>query len=78
MKKTILLLMVIVALTGCKMMEPTNNYKGAIVTDRVKMKFNGRLIIVKYNDANKGRWVYKRVWISNFEYQNLKTGDTIK
>ena len=78
-------------LTSCSTMEPINNYPGAIVTDKVPMRFNGRLIIIKYKKQLPKRkqlkndkgvvseiWVYKRLWISNFEYRNLKTGDTLR
>lgn len=78
MKKLILLSIVGILLTSCTAMIPINNYPGAIVTDKEKVKWNGRLIVIKYVEPRHGKWVYKKLWISNWEYQNLKSGDTLR
>ena len=73
MKKTVLLLVAVLAVS-CTTMEPINNYKGAIVCDRIIGKFSCKALMIKYFDNEKGRWIYKKIWVTEYEWRNAVSG----
>lgn len=79
MKKFTLLLLLAVTLlvTSCRT-AAINNYPGAIVTDMEKRNI-GWFCIIKYQDqAYGGKWRYKKIWLTRYEYNNLKPGDIVR
>lgn len=73
MTKAILILVVGVTLLSCAGMNPINNYPDAIVCDKIDSKW-GLAVMIKYIDQKSGRWVYKKLWLTEYEWRNCQTG----
>lgn len=76
MKKAVLLLVGILSVS-CTTMQPINNYPDAIVCDRIESRFKCKALMIKYVNE-RGVWVYKKIWVTEYEYQTARTGQPYK
>jgi len=78
MKKLLLTLTLTLFLFSCKNeIEPLHNYKESIVHDKMIDFHYNKSVLISIKDSTDV-YIFKRIYVSEYDYSRFQKGDTIK